>query len=131
MEDKDIQRVEERIEVAEDRWRLGLELAISKVEARLDAPAMELRNSKEVLSTATRELRTDLRELCTELGARDRELRTENRAHHRELRTIVLGTSLAVMFGVAATGIGLPKVWIGGMQAGLGQSSPAHAAPAN
>jgi hypothetical protein len=97
MEDKDVQRLEDRIEAAEERGRLRLEVAMARIDGKLDGLASSIQETNRLSTTQA----------------------SESAARHRELRNTVIATGLAVHFGIVATLIGLKQVWIGGVQVGL------------
>jgi hypothetical protein len=110
MEDKDVQRLEDRIEASEERGRLRLELAMTRVDGKLDGLTAAIQEVSRLSSTQA----------------------TEAAARHRELRNTVIATGVVVLFGMLATLIGLKQVWIGGVQVGLplGQAMQIQQTPA-
>lgn len=114
MEDKDVQRLEDRIEATEERGRLRLEVAMTKIDSKLDGLAMAIQ----------------------EVGRLSSAQAAESTVRYRELRNTVIVTGVAVLFGIGAILIGLKQVWIGGVQVGLplgqvmqGQQAPLAATP--
>ena len=107
MEDKDIQRLEDRIEAAEERGRLRLEVAITKIDGKLDSLAASIQDVSRFSSAQA----------------------AESAARHRELRNTIIATGLAVIFGIVSMLIGLKQVWIGGVEVGLPLGQAIQAQP--
>ena len=124
MEDKDVQRLQDRIDAAEERGRLRLELAISRTDAKLDGLSASLQD----LKTSIQELGRQSTAQAAESAAQNRELSHEFDARHRELRTLIISVGVAIFLGLGALFIGLMQVWVGGVQVGvpLGQASQAQ-----
>jgi len=180
MEDKDVQRLEDRIAASEERGQLRLELAMTRIDGKLDAivqsiqevsrfssaqateSAARYHELRDTVSTQAAESVARFRDLQTtvsaqatesaarhrdlqssvsaqaaesgarhrdlqssvsaqaaESSARYRELQKESSARYRELRNTIIVTGVAVVFGIAATLIGLKQVWVGGVEVGL------------
>jgi hypothetical protein len=106
MEDKDVQRLEDRIAATEERGQLRLELSITKIDGKLDAVIQSIHEVSRFSAAQA----------------------VESAARHRELRNTIIATGVAVVFGIVATLFGLKQVWIGGVEVGLplGQATQTH-----
>jgi len=131
MDDKDVLRLQDRIDASEERGRLRLDASMARIDGKLDT-----------VSTLLQEITKQSSMQATESAARYRDLSTivagqasESAARYRDLRNTVIATGLVVLFGIAAILIGLKQVWIGGVQVGVpvGQaiqaSTPTSSAP--
>lgn len=92
MDDKDVTRLEDRISSSEERAQLRLEVAMAKIDGKLDLISANFVDVKVTLA----------------------EVRTQG----RETRNVIIIAAAAIISGVLGVEIALRQVWIGGVQVG-------------
>lgn len=103
MDDKDVRRLEDRIEAVNREGQLRLEAVMAKIDGKL-----------ETITAAVAASRDEVKETRAALLTQGAEIRSQG----RDTRALIIGAALAVLFGIAATLIGLKQVWVGGVQVG-------------
>lgn len=96
-------RLEDRIAAAEEKAQLRLEASMARIDGKLEA-----------ITAAIAAARDEAKETRAALQNQSVEIRSQG----RDTRALVIGAALAILFGIAATLIGLKQVWVGGVQVG-------------
>lgn len=111
VDDKDVRRLEDRIDSVNRESQLRLDAAMAKIDGKLDV----ISNAIAELAFGNSEIKSDVKGIATETSAR-----------FRDLRTLIIGTGVVIIFGVLTIMIGLKQVWIGGVQVGQVSQEAAH-----
>jgi hypothetical protein len=110
MDDKDVQRLEDRIAASEERAQLRLE----KMMERVDGGLARITDQTTAIRQELHEQRQDSRTLRSELHQQLEEHRVTERTHFHW----VIGTTLAVGLGLAALILSGWQIWGSGAQFG-------------